>query len=199
MGPASPEDIARWHNEAQDIAKQNRLSVPITVSSDPPRHGFFSNPPATGAAASGFSQWPEHLGLGAVRDVNLVREHADIVRRELTAVGIRVALGPTLDIASDPRWARTLGTFGGADPEIVSTLSRAYIEGLRGTSPAEEVAAMIKHFPPGGGAQKDGEDPHFPYGREQVWPGDRFKDHLQPLSMPLTSVSHRSCRTTACR
>ncbi len=102
MGPASPEDIARWHNEAQDIAKQNRLSVPITVSSDPPRHGFFSNPPATGAAASGFSQWPEHLGLGAVRDVNLVREHADIVRRELTAVGIRVALGPTLDIASDP-------------------------------------------------------------------------------------------------
>lgn len=177
MGPASPEDIARWHNEAQDIAKQNRLSVPITVSSDP-RHGFFSNP-ATGAAASGFSQWPEHLGLGAVRDVNLVREHADIVRRELTAVGIRVALGPTLDVASDPRWARTLGTFG-ADPEVVSTLSRAYIEGLRGTSPAEEVAAMIKHFP-GGGAQKDGEDPHFPYGREQVWPGDRFRDHLQPF------------------
>ena len=177
MGPASPEDIARWHNEAQDIARQNRLAVPITVSSDP-RHGFFSNP-ATGAAANGFSQWPEHLGLAAVRDAGLVREHAEIVRQELTAVGIRVALGPTLDVASDPRWARTLGTFG-AHPEVVSSLSQAYIEGLRGTSPAEEVAAMIKHFP-GGGAQKDGEDPHFPYGREQVWPGNRFNDHLQPF------------------
>lgn len=177
MGPASPRDIARWHNEAQDIARRNRLAVPITVSSDP-RHGFFSNP-ATGAAANGFSQWPEHLGLAAVRSADLVLEHADIVRQELIAVGIRVALGPTLDVASDPRWARTLGTFG-ADPEMVSSLSQAYIQGLRGTSPAEEVAAMIKHFP-GGGAQKDGEDPHFPYGREQVWPGNRFNDHLQPF------------------
>ena len=29
---------------------------------------------------------------------------------------------------------------------------------------------MAKHFP-GGGPQPDGEDPHFPYGREQVYPG----------------------------
>ena len=32
---------------------------------------------------------------------------------------------------------------------------------------------MTKHFP-GGGPQKDGEDPHFAYGREQVYPGGRF-------------------------
>lgn len=177
MGPASPGDIARWHNEAQEIARKNRLAVPITVSSDP-RHGFFSNP-ATGASAQGFSQWPEHLGLAATRDADLVREHAEIVRQEFTTVGIRVALGPTLDVASDPRWARTLGTFG-ADPAVVSELALAYVEGLRGSSPVEEVAAMIKHFP-GGGAQKDGEDPHFPYGREQVWPGNKFEDHLQPF------------------
>ena len=29
---------------------------------------------------------------------------------------------------------------------------------------------MTKHFP-GGGPQQDGEDPHFAYGREQVYPG----------------------------
>ena len=29
---------------------------------------------------------------------------------------------------------------------------------------------MTKHFP-GGGPQKDGEDPHFPHGKEQVYPG----------------------------
>ena len=33
---------------------------------------------------------------------------------------------------------------------------------------------MTKHFP-GGGPQKDGEDPHFAYGREQVYPGGRFE------------------------
>ena len=32
---------------------------------------------------------------------------------------------------------------------------------------------MTKHFP-GGGPQKDGEDPHFAYGREQVYPGGQF-------------------------
>jgi beta-glucosidase len=39
---------------------------------------------------------------------------------------------------------------------------------------------MTKHFP-GGGPQKDGEDPHFPYGREQVYPGGQFELHLKPF------------------
>jgi len=39
---------------------------------------------------------------------------------------------------------------------------------------------MTKHFP-GGGPQKDGEDPHFPYGREQVYPGCKFEEHLAPF------------------
>ena len=42
------------------------------------------------------------------------------------------------------------------------------------------VACTSKHFP-GGGPQKDGEDAHFPYGREQVYPGGRFDDHLAPF------------------
>ena len=39
---------------------------------------------------------------------------------------------------------------------------------------------MTKHFP-GGGPQKDGEDPHFEYGREQIYPGDHFDYHLLPF------------------
>ena len=39
---------------------------------------------------------------------------------------------------------------------------------------------MAKHFP-GGGPQKDGEDPHFSYGREQVYPGGNFEYHLEPF------------------
>jgi beta-glucosidase len=39
---------------------------------------------------------------------------------------------------------------------------------------------MTKHFP-GGGPQKDGEDPHFPYGREQVYPGNNWDYHLIPF------------------
>jgi len=39
---------------------------------------------------------------------------------------------------------------------------------------------MVKHFP-GGGPQKDGDDPHFAWGREQVYPGDNFDYHLKPF------------------
>ncbi len=39
---------------------------------------------------------------------------------------------------------------------------------------------MTKHFP-GGGPQQDGEDPHFAYGREQVYPGGQFELHLKPF------------------
>ena len=42
---------------------------------------------------------------------------------------------------------------------------------------------MTKHFP-GGGPQLDGED-HFPYGREQVYPGGRFDYHLIPFEAAI--------------
>jgi beta-glucosidase len=48
------------------------------------------------------------------------------------------------------------------------------------------VACVSKHFP-GGGPQKDGEDAHFPYGREQVYPGGRFADHLQPFPAAIAA------------
>ena len=37
---------------------------------------------------------------------------------------------------------------------------------------------MTKHFP-GGGPQKDGEDPHFEYGKDQVYPGGLFEYHMK--------------------
>ena len=45
----------------------------------------------------------------------------------------------------------------------------------------ESVICMTKHFS-GGGPQKDGEDAHFPYGAEQVYPGDNFDYHVRPFT-----------------
>ena len=178
MAPVPPRRIAEWHNRIQELAAGNRLGIPMTISSDP-RHGFADNP-ATSAAAGGFSIWPEPIGLGATKDPALVREFADTVRREYLATGIRVALHPMADLATEPRWARISGTLG-SDPSLVAALVAAYVEGLQGeTLGPDSVAAMVKHFP-GAGPQKDGEDAHFPYGREQVYPGGRFEEHLKPF------------------
>jgi beta-glucosidase len=169
---------ARWHNALQALAEQTEHGIPVTVSSDP-RHGFHENAGVSFPACS-FSQWPEPLGLAALRDAGLVRRFADIVRQEYAAVGIRAALHPTLDLATEPRWGRQAGTFG-QDPDLVAELAVAYLRGLQQDSLGPgSVACTSKHFP-GGGPQKDGEDAHFPYGREQVYPGGRFADHLKPF------------------
>ncbi|WP_249714187.1 glycoside hydrolase family 3 protein [Rhizomonospora bruguierae] len=174
----SPGELAEWHNRVQDLASGSRLGIPVTLSTDP-RHGRSANP-NTAVLAGPFSVWPEPLGLAAARDPALVYRFADTVRREYLAVGLRVALHPQVDLATEPRWPRVVGTFG-ADPALVGALAGPYVRGLQtDVLGPDSVAAMSKHFP-GGGPQRDGEDPHFARGREQVYPGGRFDDHLRPF------------------
>ena len=173
-----PRMAARWHNALQALAEQTPHGIPVTISTDP-RHAFIENA-GVSFTAKAFSQWPEPLGLAALRDADVVHRFADIARQEYTAVGIRAALHPTLDLATEPRWARQAGTFG-QDPDLVTELGVAYLKGFQQDElGAGSVACTSKHFP-GGGPQKDGEDAHFPYGREQVYPGGRFGDHLKPF------------------
>lgn len=176
-GLASAQDAARWQNRLQQLAEQAPHGIPVTISTDP-RHGGAQNA-GTSWATSFFSLWPEPLGLGALDDEELVRDWARTVRREYTAVGIRAGLHPVADLATEPRWARQRECFG-QDPELVSRLVAAALDGLHGGQDEPAVQTTIKHFP-GAGPQKDGEDAHFPYGRDQVYPGGRFEDHLLPF------------------
>lgn len=177
-------EIAAWQNALQRLAASTRLGIPVTLSTDP-RHSFSENPGAS-ILAGPFSQWPETLGLAATRDEALVERFADIARQEYTAVGLRVALHPQVDLATEPRWARQTATFG-EDAELSGRLGAAYIRGFQGASFGPgSVSTMTKHFP-GGGPQKDGEDPHFPYGREQVYPGGEFELHLKPFEDALAA------------
>jgi beta-glucosidase len=176
--PTAARQIAEWHNRIQELAAGTRLGIPVTVSTDP-RHGSIDNP-ATSAAAGGYSLWPEPIGFGAIDDPEVMRSFADIARREYLATGIRVALHPMADLATEPRWARTSGTLG-STASSVAALIKAYVLGFQGAELGpDSVAAMVKHFP-GAGPQMNGEDAHFPYGREQVYPGGRFEYHLEPF------------------
>jgi beta-glucosidase len=175
---ARPKQMAEWHNRLQQLAEGTRLGIPVTISSDP-AHAFSKNP-ATGLGGNSYSRWPEPIGLAATDDPALVQEFGDIARQEYTAVGVRAALHPMADLATEPRWARINGTFG-EDAGLTSRMVSAYIRGFQGEKLGpHSVACMTKHFP-GGGPQKDGEDPHFSYGKDQVYPGNNFEYHLIPF------------------
>ena len=171
-----PRQHAEWHNRLQEIAASTRLGIPVTISSDP-RHTVGESSGASGSSA-GLSEWPEPIGFAAVGDAVAVEEFGDIARREYRAVGIHVALHPMADLATEPRWARIVHTFG-EDGELAAELLAAYIRGFQGRELGpHSVACMTKHFP-GGGPQRDGEDPHFPYGKDQIYPGGMFEHHMR--------------------
>lgn len=176
--PESGRDLAKWSNAVQRIADEHPLRIPATISSDP-RHSVSDNPLSTNASG-GFSRWPEPIGIAAIGTEAIAREYGDITRQEYVAGGIRVAMGPQIDLSTEPRWARITQTFG-EDAELTGRLVRAYLEGFQGSQIGHDsVSAIAKHFP-GGGPQKDGADPHFEDGKEQVYPGGKFEYHLQPF------------------
>jgi len=174
--------IPEWQNKIQKMAEQTRLGIPVTLASDPRNH--FSVNPLSAIFAGDFSMFPEPLGLGAIGDSMLTLEFADIARQEYLAVGIRVALHPQADLATEPRWGRIFHTFG-EDAYLTAKLTTAYIKGFQGdTIGPNSVACMTKHFS-GGGPQKEGIDPHFPIQKGQTYPGNNFAYHLIPFEAAL--------------
>lgn len=167
----------KGYNAIQKEAENSRLGIPVTIASDPRNH-FSAN--IFSMAATDFSQWCEPLGFAAIGDEKLMERFADVIRQEYMAVGIREALHPMADLATEPRWPRISGTFG-EDANLSAKMIRAYVMGLQGKQLGpNSVAAMTKHFS-GGGPQKEGLDPHFEFQKGQVYPGKNFNYHLIPF------------------
>jgi len=178
-GSGEPNIQAVWQNEVQKQAELGRLGVPVTISSDP-RHGFREQSGVASEVGIGISQWCEPVGFGAIGDEKIVEEFGRIANIELRALGIRTALHPMADLATEPRWTRIIGTFG-EDADLSAKLTAAYIRGFQGEKfGAESVSCMTKHFS-GGGPQEDGWDAHLDYGRNQCYPGDNFEYHIKPF------------------
>lgn len=181
LGPVQDvRPIVEWHNRLQERALETRLGIPVTLSTDPRNH--FTDNVGTSSRAGTLSQWPETLGFAALRSPGLVERFADIARQEYLALGLRVALHPQVDLATEPRWARIAGGFG-EDADLCSELVTSYIVGFQGRELGKQsVSTMTKHFP-GGGPQKEGQDPHFhfPNHREQVYPGSNRSYHIRPF------------------
>ena len=164
----------------QAIAESTRFGVPLTISTDP-RNNFLYVAGASVDAGS-FSKWPETTGFAAVNDPALTRRYADTVRREYMAVGIREALSPQADLATEPRWARLNGTFG-EDAGVARQQVEAYVDGMQNGKDglnAGSVLTVVKHWV-GYGAQKDGWDSHNYYGRYSGLTSAQLKYHVEPF------------------
>ena len=183
----SPMVAALWNNNAQRLVEGIGLGIPANNSSDP-RHGAESNEEYTLGAGGDISRWPGSIGLAASFDPELIRKFGEIASKEYRALGIATALSPQIDLATDPRWSRFNGTFGGS-PALATDMARAYVDGFQASSAErvilqgwgyESVNAMVKHWP-GGGTGEGGRNAHYAYGKYAVFPGNQASTHMKPF------------------
>jgi len=129
-GPDAQESALIFNKMQRYAVENTRLGIPIYFAEECP-HGLM---------AVGATVYPTGLGLAATWDEDLLYNIGENIGEEAASRGAKIAYGPVLDIARDPRWSRVEETFG-EDPFLSGTLGSAVIKGMQ-----QHLAATLKHF-----------------------------------------------------
>ncbi|MDH2329190.1 glycoside hydrolase family 3 N-terminal domain-containing protein [Cereibacter sp. SYSU M97828] len=183
--------MASFTNAAQALAEATPLGIPLLFKSNARNH--YNSDPRFGISggAGAMTEFPKEPGIAAAvigtGSTAPVETLADVMAAEWTALGIRGMYGYMADLATEPRWYRVHETFG-EDSATTTKIVSALIHGLQGErlSPETAVALTLKHFP-GGGPQLGGLDPHYSFGKDQVYPGKAFADHVAPFQAAIAA------------
>ncbi|MBC7000391.1 glycoside hydrolase family 3 N-terminal domain-containing protein [Cytophaga sp. FL35] len=180
--------LVNYTNNLQELCESNGHGIPGIITSNPRNHIAIDASIGLTVGKTPFTQWPGELGLAAMRDFDLTREFAEMSGEEWRSVGLRKGYMYMADLATDPRWQRVEGTFG-EDAQLASKMMKEVILGFQGDSLSNtSVALTTKHFP-GGGATEGGQDPHFDWGKREVFESDMFKNNLIPFKAAIEAGS----------
>lgn len=177
---------AEFMNSVQKMAEEKRLGIPLLFKSNARNHIDPDARAGINVSAGSFSSWPKEAGLAATGDMALIKEFAETMHSEWSAIGLRSMYGYMMDLATEPRWYRVHETFT-EDADLASDILYALVKGLQGDRIDENsIALTIKHFP-GGGPQEDGADPHYEFGQNQVYPTNNFDYHVKPFKAAIAA------------
>ena len=146
---SSARNAALRTNEIQELSEGSELGIPVLFSMDTE---------AGAAFVKDATFLPDEINQGAAGDAELVARLNQVMKEELMAVGVRMALSPDADLITDPRWGRNQECYS-EDVETVETMITTAVKALQGENGLNEnsVMATVKHFP-GAGAQTNGVD-----------------------------------------
>ena len=178
-----PIVTATYHNNLQELCQSQEWGIPYIVSADPLNDVKKSN------TSDNVSLWPSQVGFGAINNTEITREFAEMMAEEYRAMGIRMALHPMADTATDPRWDRVGGSFG-SNFYLNALHTVEYVKGLQGGDRLLPggIIATVKHFA-GYGAGYKGYDGHYQLGSVTRFDGDNFKSHLIPFEAAFTEAN----------
>lgn len=132
----SAEQNVKCMGEIQRILmEETELGIPALIHAE----GL------SGAVIAEATNFPVAIGLGATWDDEKVNKMANVIRKQMRAVGVNQSLSPVLDVARDLRWGRVGETYG-ESPTLISQMGVACVKGLWGENLKDGVAATSKHF-----------------------------------------------------
>ncbi len=134
----NPTDIARHTTRLQQVS-----SIPLLVCMDAEW--------GVGMRVDSAWNFPRQMTLGAVQNLDLIREMAAETGRQCRALGIQLNFAPVVDVNSNPQNPVINSRSFGEDPESVALRGNAYVDGLRQAG----VLSTAKHFPGHGDTDKD--------------------------------------------
>lgn len=201
----TPAEAAEFMNAVQEQSEATRLGIPVLYKSNARNHIDPQARAGINEAAGAFSPFPKEAGIAAAAlgeqaletgeatdgDMSVVDEFATVMGDEWSSIGLRGMYGYMADLSTEPRWYRTHETFT-EDADLGANIATQLVESLQGEvekdgnslSPTSDVALTMKHFP-GGGPQELGLDPHYSFGKAQIYPGDAFGYHLKPFEAAI--------------
>jgi beta-glucosidase len=203
----TPAEAAEFMNAVQEKSEATRLGIPVLYKSNARNHIDPQARAGINESAGAFSPFPKEAGIAAAAlgeqaastgeatdgDMSVVDEFASTMGEEWSSIGLRGMYGYMADLSTEPRWYRTHETFT-EDADLGANIMSQLVESLQGEvdgngvslSPESDVALTMKHFP-GGGPQELGLDPHYSFGKAQVYPGDAFGYHLKPFEAAIAA------------
>lgn len=125
----------------------NLPRIPMTWGSDAV-HGHNN--------VTGATLFPHNIGLGAMRNPELMRKIGAATAIEMRVTGLDWTFAPTLAVVRDDRWGRTYESYS-ENPEVVASYARPLVEGLQGKVGSKDwlkgahIVATAKHFVGDGG------------------------------------------------
>src|SRR6201994_4693264 len=106
-----------------------------------PAMNLEDGPAGVGDGLSNVTQLPAPVDVAATWDTSAEKLYGQVIGAEQASKGTTVDLGPTINIARDPRWGRAFESIG-EDPYLNGQLSAADIQGVQSTG----TMAQVKHF-----------------------------------------------------
>jgi beta-N-acetylhexosaminidase len=144
----TPEELTEALNKLQEIAVNRDSGIPLHITID--MEGDFKNDYSAGRIL----QFPPPMGITAIGDVDLAYKIANLMGRQMAAIGVTQFYHPVCDVNINPLNPEIGVRSFGDDPDVCARFIDATVRGYEDAG----ITATIKHFAGRGDSATDAHD-----------------------------------------